>query len=664
MDGRANKMGDSYLRREAWNLLGLALLLASLAGLSEYNYLLFHVVAELSTVSVAVAALMLAWNVRPRMSSDFLPFVAMVLAAAGSIDLLHTLAYEGMGVFPARGSNLATQLWIAARYVEAAGLLVAPVWLTRRMPLKSVAAALIAVVALLLASIFHPRPLLPAFPACFVGELTPFKIASEYVISAMLVAATVFLWTRRRLLDPQVFGDVVAAFGLTVVSEISFTQYVSVYGPFNMIGHLLKVAAFYMAYKGLVEAGLRRPYDVLFRDLSRSERRYRELFESLRTEEERLRQAVAVTGIGIYDHDQRTDALEWSPQMRRICGFEDDVIPAVAAFLERVHPDDRGRTVAGIEAAGDPAGKGELRIEHRLLLPDGSIRWVAQRAQTFFEERDGSRRAVRTIGAVADVTELKLAEETLQAVNTELERRVAERTNELRRRADQLARLTSELTLTEQKERSRLARMLHDHLQQLLVGARLRIEILPRKAGADLRREAEEVGGLLDESIRASRDLTAELDPPVLTEEGLAAGLRWLAGWMKDKHGLDVTVQAEGDATLAGDVRLLVFQSVREALFNVVKHAGTLQATVELRRNGPDQVRVVVSDGGSGFDPALLEALDESSCYGLFSIRERLQTLGGRFEIESRRGGGTRVTMVTPRVRREGGPAGAAGADA
>jgi signal transduction histidine kinase len=220
---------------------------------------------------------------------------------------------------------------------------------------------------------------------------------------------------------------------------------------------------------------------------------------------------------------------------------------------------------------------------------------------------------------------------------------------ELSDRAARLRVLAGELTLTEQRERRRIAMILHDHIQQLLVAAKLRLEILRRHGDPSVQQAAEEVQRLLGESILASRLLTAELSPPVLSEAGLKAGLEWLVRWMDDKHGLAVELTTEQDPLpLAEDVRALLFESVRELLFNVVKHSHVGSVTVTMRRVGA-HVRVSVADCGVGFDPAAIRPADQAGGgFGLFSIRERLDLVGGRFEVESAPGRGTRVVLTAP----------------
>ncbi len=272
--------------------------------------------------------------------------------------------------------------------------------------------------------------------------------------------------------------------------------------------------------------------------------------------------------------------------------------------------------------------------------------------------------------AAVDITDRKHAEDLLRGAKQELERRVAQRTEELSRMVEalqaeverrklaedvlrgqrqQLRALTSELTLAEQRERSRLARVLHDGLQQTLVGANLRVELLERSDNPATRAAAADVKDLISEAIQTSRSLTAELSPPILYEGGLVEAMEWLARWMRDRHGLTVGLDVHGDASAVGqDMIILLFQSVRELLFNVVKHAGVQEARVEVAVE-EQHVRVTVKDHGRGFDPQQLSAAgDAGGGMGLFGIRERLGYMGGEVRLESTRGQGVRITLIAP----------------
>jgi CheY-like chemotaxis protein len=156
----------------------------------------------------------------------------------------------------------------------------------------------------------------------------------------------------------------------------------------------------------------------------------------------------------------------------------------------------------------------------------------------------------------------------------------------------------------------------------------------------------------VDEAIAAARSLNVELFPPVLQRSGLPAALRWLANWIHDKYKLDVQVHADPAADSARkDVRTLLFESVRELLFNAVKHARANRVTLDVALDADDRLCITVTDAGVGFDPSRLDDRSKpaEAGWGLFSIRERLMLLGGSFDIDSAPGRGTRARLVAPR---------------
>jgi len=258
--------------------------------------------------------------------------------------------------------------------------------------------------------------------------------------------------------------------------------------------------------------------------------------------------------------------------------------------------------------------------------------------------------------AIHYAMERKQAEQQLKALNESLEERVAERTAVATRRAVQLRALASELTLTELRERRRLAEILHDHLQQLLYAARLNLGSLRhRLPEGDLAETVERIDALLDQALTESRTLTVELSPPVLYASGLKGALEWLARHMEQTCGLVVEFEADPRAEPdSEDVRILLFQSVRELLFNVVKHAGARRARVAMAKSSDSRLRLVIADEGNGFDAEKLKTDGAAAAgFGLFSIGERLELLGGSMEVESAPGQGTRVTIHAP-CRRPG----------
>lgn len=257
----------------------------------------------------------------------------------------------------------------------------------------------------------------------------------------------------------------------------------------------------------------------------------------------------------------------------------------------------------------------------------------------------------RVLLTMVDITGLERDREELRALNADLEQRVAERTALAERRADQLRELAFQLTQTEQRDRKRLAHVLHDDLQQLLVGATFQLEdVRSCTQGGKSRESLDKIKDLLDLSIETSRALTVELSPPILFEAGLSAAPPWLARQIKNKQGLnvqtDINARAEPDE---GGMSVLLFSAVRELLLNVIKHARVKSARVQLDRIDDEHIRIVVTDEGVGFDPAKLrDAENGEAGLGLFGICERLEHVGGRLDIDAAPGRGTRMIMIAP----------------
>ncbi|MFP4136178.1 MAG: MASE3 domain-containing protein [Candidatus Acetothermia bacterium] len=281
--------------------IGGALLALTAGGyyLSTHNYLLFHSLAELFSIVVAFGIFVVAWNSRTFHENDYLTFIGIAYLFVGSIDLIHTLAYEGMGVFPNYGADLPTQLWIIGRYMESLSLLFAPVFFYRKLNYRIELLGYSLTSAVLLLTVFYWK----IFPRCFVpgSGLTTFKVTSEYVISAILVGAILLLIYNRDEFDKGVFYFLLAALSLTVVSELFFTFYVSTYGISNLIGHLFKIGSFYLIYIALIDTGFKQPYRLLFKRLRDSERKYQRYFE-------KLGDALFITKVGGEDHGKILDA--------------------------------------------------------------------------------------------------------------------------------------------------------------------------------------------------------------------------------------------------------------------------------------------------------------------------------------------------------------------
>ncbi|MBI4776209.1 MAG: PAS domain S-box protein [Deltaproteobacteria bacterium] len=260
--------------------------------------------------------------------------------------------------------------------------------------------------------------------------------------------------------------------------------------------------------------------------------------------------------------------------------------------------------------------------------------------------RDNEGRILGVVLVFRDITERRSIEAALRQLNEVLERRVAERTEMAETRSKQLQALAAELIEAEERERRRVAEILHDDLQQLLAAARMQLQA----AREDLFYVPllENVEQLLEESIGKSRRLSHELSPAVLHHSGLVAALEWLARQMKDQFGLEVELEADDTRRFEGSpLKVFLFRAAQELLFNVVKHAGVKHARVAL--SGFDaHVVMKITDCGQGFDPEVLDCSTRMKGFGLLSLRERARYVGGNLDIESAPGCGSRFTVRVP----------------
>jgi PAS domain S-box-containing protein len=268
--------------------------------------------------------------------------------------------------------------------------------------------------------------------------------------------------------------------------------------------------------------------------------------------------------------------------------------------------------------------------ENLVLTKNGEERLIAWHNTVL---RDDKGEVIATLSSGEDITERKQAEGKL------LEDRV------------KLKSLASQLTLAEERERRRIAAELHDKISQSIVISKMKLDRLRNNFGSDdSAKVMEEVCILLGEVIVDIRSLTFELSSPILHELGLEAAVAaWLAEEIEQKHGIAVEFEEDKEPKpLDDETKALLFRNVRELLINVVKHSRATKVKVSIRRVG-NQINIGIEDNGIGFIPADVTAKAvRNGGFGLFSIQERLEELGGCLEIMSEPGHGCRVVMTTP----------------
>ncbi len=388
-------------------LAHVAIGLAALGGLwltSLASYLLFHTLAELFAVVVAGGIFMIAWTARRMLRNSFLLIVGVAYLCVAVLDVLHTLSYTGMGVLAGYGSDLPTQLWIGARYVEALSLLAAAFFLGRRVRPGAVLALYAVAAALLLSSIFYWR----VFPVCYVegAGLTPFKKVSEYVICLILAGAIVQVVRAREHFAPRVAGLLIASMAVTMASELAFTLYTDPYGPANQAGHLLKIASFYLVYLAIIRTAVVRPYNLLFRDLKQAE-------ERLREERDRARGYLDVASVMmiVIDADHRVQLINKAGC--RLLGCEEEEIVGGDWFARFVPAEGRREREEQFDRLmGAQPEHERAQIELPVVTADGRQRMLNWHYTVL---RDEAGRPLGALCSVEDITDRREAEEALRA---------------------------------------------------------------------------------------------------------------------------------------------------------------------------------------------------------------------------------------------------------
>jgi PAS domain S-box-containing protein len=384
--------------------------------------------------------------------------------------------------------------------------------------------------------------------------------------------------------------------------------------------------------------------------------------EALRASEEQYRHLVELSPEAIYvNRDNRIELVN-SAALRLFGATSPDQLLGKSPF-HLFHPDyhpivrERIRTLL--------EGRSVPLIEEKIVRLDGTDRDVDVAASFFDDERG---RAIQVI--LRDITERKRAEEALRAsekalrqVNEQLEEKVRERTAELTtltenllESRDQLRSLASELVVTEARERRALASELHDSVAQMLAIAKLTLESTAARLEGRSAEDLKKVVEFIRQATLQTRSLMADLSPSLLYEVGLEKALQTLAREMGELHSVTIGIVDDGNPKPLGeDSRVLLYRAVQELLYNVVKHAQATEVTVALQREG-GMLRIEVEDDGVGF-PASERGRGDGrrERFGLFSIRERLQHLGGSFEVFSEPGRGVRAVLLAPlEVKREG----------
>ncbi|MDS4015410.1 MAG: MASE3 domain-containing protein [Candidatus Accumulibacter sp.] len=628
-------------------LSGLAYL-AMLAGVSGalfasslFSYLLFHALVELATISIAGTLFILTWNSRQYLTNGYLRLLGIGYGAIAVIDLLHTLTFKGMSVIPNAGANLPTQLWIAARYLQAITLVVAPLCIGRRLSDCGVLAGYMLAVAALLATI-----LAGIFPDCYLeGKgLTDFKIGSEYLITALLLVAMYLLQRARSHFNDSVFWLISCSLACTIVSEVCLTAYVSVYGPTNMVGHFAKLAAFYLIYRAVLVTGFKHPFQLIFRDIKQTEDALRESHQTqeatararideLLARDARYRSVIGNAPVVIHQIDRNgTCTMSEGKGLAALNLSPGEVVGQSIFALYQAYPD--------LCTSVRQALQGKRRSTSALI---GGIHF-----EIYFSLVESADDTQELLAVAVDVSERKRMELALH------EKEAAETAN--RAKSAFLSSVSHEL-------RTPLNAILGfaDLLRRntgLSGDQRGQIEVIHR-SGAQLLRL---INDILDISrIEAGRvqltmapfDLTAMIDSLVATHSQVASA-----------KGLQFHLQRSPDVPRyirSAETRLR--QTLAKLLDNAIKYTGQGSVTLRLSAS-PDPVgsrlRIEVADTGTGIaadDQALVfdafvqagaSSSQQGTGLGLAITRKLVELMGGQIGVVSQPGQGSCFAIELP----------------
>jgi len=391
------KPGD-FLKNNGKTLVTLVIFLAVLYVISRSNYLLFHGIVEIFSIAIAFSVFMFTWNSRRFLENNFFVIIGISFLFVGAIDFLHTLAYRGMGVFPATGANLATELWIGARYFESVSFVLALMLINRTVKANFVFTAFTLAFGMLLLSIFYRD----IFPDCFIeGQgLTVFKIASEYVIAAILIAAILLLRKQRKYFDAGIAALICWGLVFKVFAELAFTLYTDVSGIANVVGHFLKFCSFFLIYKAVIETGLEKPYSILFRELKHRNEFIQAIVDNM------------PVGLAVNTIDDGK-AQYMNRRFEEIYGWPREAFASVDKFFELVYP---GNEPLKKQVMEDIASGDESRMRWERFVATG---------------RDGRKRVINAqnipltrqnlmVSLVWDVTDVAKAEEDKKKLEIQL----------------------------------------------------------------------------------------------------------------------------------------------------------------------------------------------------------------------------------------------------
>jgi len=369
---------NNILWAALWGFVFVTLYLAQ-----SYNYLFFHTTVEVMSVLPSIMIFMIVlylWNYLK--DNNFLSFIGISLFFIGVIDFIHMMAYKGMPIFVGFDSNLPTQLWILARYMQMVSFVIAAILIGRARHVNKMKIIIIytVVVLVMLWSIFISK----IFPDAFIEGtgLTSYKVISEYAISIGLLLSGVIIWKKRENFTGNMVQLLLISILFQIFSELSFSSYISVYGFSNFLGHFFKVIWVMLLYRAILGPAIESSRELLFKELVASEKQLKESEEKYRLLTENASDVIWVFNLS------KEEFSYISPAVFRLTGFTQK--EAIQKNLEESMTPESAVVIREVIARNmdifirNPNDSNYFIMEIQQLCKNGDIIWVELSAKSRF----------------------------------------------------------------------------------------------------------------------------------------------------------------------------------------------------------------------------------------------------------------------------------------
>ena len=629
--------------------------------LNQYNYALFHTIAELFSIFIAVGIFLIAVNTRSFTQNDYLYFLGLSYLFIGLVDLLHTLTLPGVGIFPdITTPNTTVQFWVLARYLEAISLFLAPFFILHKAPAKLISLIYFALVGLFTWMILFTS----FFPDCHLGQvgLTPFKMISELVISSILIGSVFVLKKQSHWFDGTVFKLIVVAVFCTVTSELAFTLYVELQALPNVVGHFLKALSFLIVYKAVINTSLEKPFDSLFRDLSLKDTELRALNETLENRVEKrtneLKAAKEAAENSKADNQSimenlpnvfyRTD-LEGiitiiTPACHKEIGFtpEEMIGRPMADFYD--HPGEREKIIQAIKD-----GNGKATNVRAAMRNDwGEKIWVETQAVVRMDE-SGQPWCIE--GIARNITQEIIAKKTLEEAKAEAEKANQAKSSFLNMMSHELRTpMNGVLGMAQVLLQTELTKEQKGFLGIILTSGQSLIRIL---------------SDILDLSKIEAGEQSVHHEPFSLFENLETVTQLFQGVASLNKVELTLSLDPRISENVIGDSELLA-RAISNLVGNAVKFTKggfvKISARLESETKEGQSIAFIVEDSGIGIPEDLLDHIfrpfhqvEELSRreyggtgLGLSIVKQIASLMGGRIEVQSTLEKGSTFVMTLP----------------